>query len=120
MEKPMTAGRCARATYWRAKPGQMDAYSEYVRTHVEPLDREAQLRGDLVSHMTLVDNTPDAAWTHMRLFIFHNAAQRANLATALADAAAVLTPDPRLRASRAAHAATLRDRVGETDFDLLG
>ena len=37
---------------------------------------------------------------------------------ALADAAAVLTPDPKQRSARAAHAATLRDKVGEADFDL--
>ena len=116
----MSAGRCARAIYWRAKPGQLDAYTQYVRSHVEPLDHEAQLRGDLVSHLTLVDSNPEAAWTHMRLFVFHDAAQRANLAAALADAAAVLTPDPKQRAARAAHAATLRDKVGQADFDLLG
>ena len=43
-----------------------------------------------------------------------------HLLAALADAAAVLTPDPKQRAARAAHAATLRDKVGQADFDLLG
>lgn len=114
-----SSGRCARAIYWRAKPGQLEAYSQYVRTQVEPIDHEAQLRGDLVSHTTLVDTTPDAPWTHMRLFVFHNAEQRANMVAALADAAAALTPNPRHRAERAALAATLRDKVGEADFDLL-
>jgi hypothetical protein len=40
-------------------------------------------------------------------------------ATLAADANTV-TPDPQQRAERAVHAATLRDRVGEADFDLLG
>ena len=115
----MGSSRCARAIYWRAKPGQLEAYSQYVRTHVEPIDHEAQLRGSLVSHTTLIDRTSDAPWTHMRLFVFHDAAQRANMVAALAEASAALMPDAKQRAARAAHAATLRDRVGEADFDLL-
>ncbi len=116
----MNKKQCARAIYWRARPGQFDAYSEYVRIHVEPIDHEAQLRGALISHTTLVDRRPDAPWTHMRLFIFHDAEQRANMATALAEASVDLMPDAKQRAARTAHAATLRDKVGESDFDVLG
>jgi hypothetical protein len=55
----------------------------------------------------------------MRLFTFENPAQRANMVAALAQAAATLTPDAGKRAARAAHVATLRERVGESDFDIL-
>ncbi|MEO8857699.1 MAG: hypothetical protein ABI343_11995 [Burkholderiaceae bacterium] len=112
--------QCARAIYWRAKPGQFEAYSDYVRTQVEPIDHEAQLRGALISHTTLLDRTANAPWTHMRLFIFHDAKQRDNMAQALSEAAAALMPNAARRAERSAHAATLRDRVGDADFDLLG
>lgn len=112
--------QCARAIYWRAKPGQFEAYSAYVRTQVEPIDHEAQLRGSLISHTTFLDRSPDAPWTHMRLFIFHDAEQRANMAAALAEASVALMPNAKQRAARTAHAATLRDKVGESDFDVLG
>ena len=115
----MSGKKCARAIYWRARPGQFDAYSEYVKVHVEPIDHEAQLRGALISHTTLLDRKPDATWTHMRLFIFHDAEERANMATALGEASMALMPDAKKRAARTAHAATLRDKVGESDFDVL-
>ena len=115
----MATKQCARAIYWRARPGQFEAYSDYVKAQVEPIDHEAQLRGALISHTTLIDRKPDAPWTHMRLFIFHDAEQRANMATALAEASVSLMPDAKRRAARTAHAATLRDKVGEADFDVL-
>lgn len=116
----MANKQCARAIYWRAKPGQLEAYSDYVKTQVEPTDHEAQMRGALISHTTLVDRRPDAPWTHMRLFIFHDADQRAHMATALAEASMALMPNAAQRSARTAHAATLRDKVGESDFDVLG
>ena len=110
---------CARVIYWRAKPGQLEAYSAYMQEHVEPVDEEARRHGGLRRFMTLVDTTPDAPWSHMRLFVFDSHADRSNMLTALAAATATVTPDAARRAQRATHAATLRDRVGEADFDLL-
>lgn len=115
----MATSRCARVIYWRAEPGQLDAYTGYLREVVESIDEEARRRGALLSFTTLVDPSPGAPWTHMRLFTFENPAQRADMVAALARAAAVLTPDAGERAARAAHVATLRVRVGEADFDIL-
>jgi len=115
----MRGGRCARAIYWRARAGQFDAYSDYLRTQVEPIDHEARRCGALTGFMTLVDRSADAPWTHMRLFTFDHAEQRADMVNALARAAAALTPDAQERATRASYAAGLRDKVGESDFDLL-
>ena len=56
----------------------------------------------------------------MRLFVFDNYQSRSSMLTALAAAANTVTPDPQQRAERAIHAATLRDRVGEADFDQQG
>ncbi len=82
-------------------------------------DHEAQRRGILTRFCTLVDRRPDAPWTHMRLFEFANPAQRDALVPALATVVATLTPDPLARESRARLAVTLRDKMGEADFDLL-
>ena len=114
----MPSQSCARAIYWRAKPGQLDAYSAYLHQHVEPVDEEARRQGVLRSFMTLVDRRPDAPWTHMRLFVFDSYQSRNSMITALVAAAATVTPDPEHRAARAVLAATLRDRVGQADFDL--
>ncbi len=115
----MATPHCARVIYWRANPGQFEAYTNYLRDIVEPIDHEAQRRGDLLGFTTLMDASPGAPWTHMRLFTFENPAQRANMVAALAQAATTLTPDAGKRAARAAHVATLRERVGESDFDIL-
>ena len=115
----MTVSPCARAIYWRANAGQLDAYSAYLRQEVEPIDHAAQLSGALTSFTTLVDPSPGAPWTHMRLFLFASHAQRDGMLAALAHAAASITPDAQARSQRAARAAGLRERVGEADFDLL-
>ena len=115
---PSTA--CAKAIYWKARPGQFDVYTDYLRREVEPIDHEAQRRGILTRFCTLVDRRPDAPWTHMRLFEFADPAQRDALVPALATVAAALTPDDQARKRRASLAATLRDKVDEADFDLLG
>lgn len=115
----MSNTRCARAIYWRAMPGKLDAYSDYLRVEVEPIDHAAQSQGALVSFSTLVDAAPGAAWTHMRLFMFDSHAQRQDMVAALARVAECITPDPAQRSARAARASTLRERVGEADFDLL-
>ena len=116
----MGARQYAHAIYWRAKPGQFDAYTDYLQTQVEPIDHEAQRQGALADFTTLMDNTPGAPWTHMRLFIFDSLHQRTNMVAALAGVLAARLPDADQRADRAALAATLRERVGEADFDVLG
>ena len=116
----MDTKKYARVIYWRAKPGQFEAYSQYLQTHVEPIDHEALQRGSLISFTTLVDASPAAVWTHMRLFVFASEQQRTHMVTALGEANAVLNPDPAVRAARAAHAATLRDKVAESDLNVLG
>ena len=115
----MSDTRCAKLIYWKARPSQFDRYSDYLRTEVEPIDHEAQRRGVLVRFSTLVDPRPDAPWSHMRVFEFTDAAQRDALVQGLAEVSQALTPDAQARAQRSSLAATLRDKVGETDVDLL-
>lgn len=115
----MSAHRYARAIYWRALPGQMQAYTDYLRDEVEPVDDEARRRGALSSFETLIDPRPDAPWTHMRLFVFDTPAQRDSMVQAFAQIMAERQPDPALRQARAERAARLRERIGEADYDLL-
>ena len=110
---------CARIIYWRARPGQLDAYSRYLHEHVEPIDEAARQSGVLRSYATWIDSTPGATWTHMRLFVFDDVAQRDVMKDGLARIAAQLTPDATQRAQRAALAETLRDKAGEQDLDSL-
>ncbi|MEO7937765.1 MAG: hypothetical protein ABIR55_04015 [Burkholderiaceae bacterium] len=115
----MTDTPCAKAIYWKALPGQFDAYTSYLRDEVEPIDHEAQRRGVLTRFCTLVDSRPDAPWTHMRVFEFSSTQQRDALVPALAAIVAELTPDGATRAQRSARANGLRERVGEADLGLL-
>ena len=115
----MATPHCARVIYWRANPGQFEAYTNYLRDIVEPIDHEAQRRGDLLGFTTLMDASPGAPWTHMRLFVFDDVAQRDVMKDGLARIAAQLTPDATQRAQRAALAETLRDKAGEQDLDSL-
>lgn len=115
----MASPRYARAIYWRAKPGQLQAYNDYLHAYVEPIDHAAQKSGLLESFTTLIDPRPQAPWTHMRLFVFSSPEQRAGMVQALSQAAAQLTPDAAVRQARSERAASLRERVGEADFDVL-
>jgi len=33
------------AYYWRAKPGMLDAYNDYIKTVAEPIDEDARRAG---------------------------------------------------------------------------
>lgn len=116
----MTPSTCAKVIYWRAKPGQFDAYTDYLRTDVEPIDHAALERGVLTRFATLMDARSDAPWTHMRIFEFADVTQRARLQQALGAIMQEMVPDAHARAARAQRAASLRDKVGEDDLDLLG
>jgi hypothetical protein len=116
----MTTPTCARVIYWRARPGQFDAYTEYLRTEVEPIDHAARQQGVLTRFATLIDRRADAPWTHMRVFEFADAAQRERLHAGLAAVMQALLPDAQARAARAQRASGLRDKVDEVDMDLLG
>ncbi len=116
----MTTSTCAKVIYWRAKPGQFDAYTDYLRTEVEPIDHAALERGVLTRFATLMDTRVDAPWTHMRIFEFADTAQRARLQQGLGAIMQEMLPDSHARAARALRAAGLRDKIGEDDLDLLG
>jgi hypothetical protein len=112
-------GTLARIYYWRARPGKLEEYGRYIRDVAEPIDREAQRVGALVSVTTLVSRDTASAWTHMRLFILRDSAQLAGLSAALDAAGTRIEPDSAKRRVRSQYSATLRDRAGDATVEVL-
>jgi hypothetical protein len=115
----VATGTLARIYYWRAKPGQLDAYNRYVRDVAEPIDHEAQRQGAFLSVTTLVSRDTANPWTHMRVFILRDSAQLAGLSAALDAAGKRLEPDSVKRRVRGEYSVTLRDRVGDATVEVL-
>ena len=44
-QQPPTTGAVFVAYYWHAKPGQVDAYNDYIRTVAVPIDEDARRAG---------------------------------------------------------------------------
>jgi hypothetical protein len=116
---PVASGSLARIYYWRARPGQLEAYTRYIRDVAEPIDHEAQRAGAFVSVTTYMSRDTLVPWTHMRVFILRDSAQLAALPAALDAAGVRLEPDSAKRRARGEYAATLRDRVGDATLEVL-
>ncbi|MBI1872542.1 MAG: hypothetical protein HYZ58_02340 [Acidobacteria bacterium] len=100
------------AYYWRAKPGQLEAYNEYIKTVAEPIDEEARRAGVFEEVRTVVPGpgvTVD--WTHLRIFRLKNAAAADALSAGLDAATARVVPEEARRKANSERAATLRDAV---------
>ena len=100
------------AYFWRAKPGQIDAYNEYIRTVAVPIDEDA-LRAGAFEEVCTVTPAPGVTtdWTHLRMFRVKNADQARALGAALDAATARVVPDETKRRANSERAATLRDFV---------
>lgn len=98
--------------YWRAKPGQNDAYGEYIKKTAEPIDMDAQRAGAFEEVRTVTPapgTTTD--WTHLRMFRVKDAAAAQALGAALDAATSRVVTDQAQRTANSARAATLRDFV---------
>jgi len=100
------------AYFWRAKPGQADAYGDYIRKTAEPIDENARRAGALEEVRT-VTTAPGvtADWTHLRIFRVKNMAAADALAAALDAATARVVPDEATRKANSDRSAGLRDFV---------
>ena len=106
------AGSVFVAYYWRAKPGQADAYGEYIRTVAEPIDEDARRTGAFEEVRTVTPApgiTTD--WTHLRIFRLKDAAAAEGLGAALDAATARVVPDEAKRKANSERSATMRDFV---------
>jgi hypothetical protein len=116
VQQPAPAGAVYVAYYWRAKPGQLDAYNEYIRTVAVPIDDDARKAGVFEEVRTVMPGSGIAAdWTHLRIFRLkeglNNAAAAQALSAGLDAATARIVPDEAQRKANSARAAGLRDFV---------
>jgi hypothetical protein len=111
-QPPSPGGAVFVAYFWRAKPGQVDAYGNYIKTVAEPIDESARLAGVFEEVRTV---TPAAGtttdWTHLRIFRLKNAAAADALGAGLDAATARVVPDEAQRKANSERSASMRDLV---------
>jgi len=100
------------AYFWRAKPGQADAYNDYIRRTAEPIDEDAR-RAGAFEEVRTVTPAPGVTtdWTHLRIFRLRNMAAAEALGAALDAATARIVPDEATRKANSERSAGLRDFV---------
>ena len=116
VQQPAPAGAVYVAYYWRAKPGQLDAYNEYIRMVAVPIDEDARKAGVFEEVRTVMPGPGIAAdWTHLRIFRLKeglkDAAAAQSLSAGLDAATARIVPDEAQRKANTARASGLRDFV---------
>ena len=111
---------CARAFKVRVIPGQEAAYEGYLREVVEPIDAIAHAAG-VFAHMYAVrPEETGADWTHARVFLFTDEAQRQRFTDTMAQAAAQFDGSPEATERRKTLASTLRTTVGTSNYRVSG
>ena len=100
------------AYYWRAKPGQLEAYNQYIKTVAEPID-EAARRAGVFDEVRTVMPAPGTTtdWTHLRIFRLKDAAAADALGAGLDAATVRVVPDEATRKANSERSAGLRDLV---------
>ncbi len=112
----MKAG-CARMFKFLVLPGQEQAYDDYLRDVVAPIDAVAHDAGAFLALLTVTPDTVDAAWNHGRIFTFRDHAHREAMPAAMAKAAAAFDGSEEARITRKAYAETLRRQIAIADYD---
>lgn len=101
-------GAIAAITYFKAKPGQIDAYSKWMAEVAKPVDDWAQEHGAFESVTTYVSPVPDGPWTHMRIFMFKSRQQMEGMAKVMDAAHTAVYPDPVKREQALGHKDDMR------------
>ena len=100
------------AFYWRAKPGKLPEYNEYIKKVAEPIDEDARRHGVFEEIRTVLPapgTTTD--WTHLRIFRVKNLAATETFQAGMDAATARIVPDEAQRKANSERSATLRDAV---------
>jgi len=101
--------------YWRAKPGKMKAYSDYITRVAEPIDEEARKAGVFEWVRTYTQGirtgAPGSDWTHMRIFRLQSFASWDTFSAGLDAATKRVFPDEDKRRELMAPGPNLRDLV---------
>jgi hypothetical protein len=111
-QPPAPGGAVFVAYFWRAKPGQLEAYETYIKTVAEPIDDNAR-RAGVFEEVHTVKPAPGttADWTHLRIFRLKNAAAADALGAGLDAATARVVPDEAQRKANSERSAAMRDFV---------
>ena len=100
------------AYYWRARPGKVEEYNDYIKNTAEAIDESARRAGVFEEVRTV---TPAAGtvtdWTHLRIFRLKNAAAEQALGAGLDAATLRVVPDEAKRKANGERSAGLRDLV---------
>ena len=100
------------AYYWRARPGKIDEYNDYIKNIAEAIDESARRAGVFEEVRTVTPAPGTAAdWTHLRIFRLKNAAAEQALAAGLDAATLRVVPDEATRKANSERSAGLRDLV---------
>ncbi len=97
---------------WRAKPGMLDSYTDYIKKTAEPIDEDARRAGAFEEVHTVTPAAGSTAeWTHMRIFRVKDLAAADALGAALDAATARVVPDEGQRKANSERSASMRDFV---------
>ena len=104
------------AYFWRAKPGQTDAYNGYIKGTAEKIDEDARKAGVFEEVVTVTPSQMGtsvaiADWTHLRIFKLKSRAAAELLGKGLDEATIRVVPDEAQRKRNSERSATLRDFV---------
>jgi hypothetical protein len=103
------------AYYWKARPGRLQEYNDYINKVAVPIDEDAR-RAGVFEEVRTVTPTPAADgtlpdWTHLRIFRLKNLAAVEKLSAGLDAATLRVVPDEGQRKANSARSAELRDLV---------
>lgn len=97
-------------------PGMEQAYADYLRDVVTPIDRIARQADAFLELITITPESGDAGWNHGRVFTFRDAAHRDAMPARMAAAALAFDGSAEATARRKAYAETLRRQIAITDY----
>ncbi len=100
------------AYYWRAKPGKLQEYGDYIKNTAEAIDESAR-RAGVFEEVRTVTPAPGTVtdWTHLRMFRLKNAAAEQALGAGLDAATLRVVPDEATRKANRERSTGLRDLV---------
>jgi hypothetical protein len=99
-------------------PGQEQAYADYLRDVVTPIDAIAHEADVFDRLVTITPEGGDSIWNHGRVFIFRDRAQRDAMPARMAAAALAFDGSEEETRRRKAFAETLRRQVAVADYDM--
>ena len=112
------------AYFWRAKPGMIDQYNDYIKGTAEKIDEDARKAGVFEEVVTVTPSQMGTSaaiteWTHLRILKLKNHAAAEALGKGLDEATLRVVPDENQRKRNSERSATLRDFVRQEIWTTL-